>query len=160
MIKKRMKSLAMLLLSVVGCIAVSCSSSQIKPTTKEPARYEVTLVGIVNDIDTTQVNEFRMLKPKGAHNTSDMMTKHYGEPMARYEGLYQGNIKRQVWKNIPLLGDHKTYTVITDGVESRTAYFTSLIIFDQDQKDGLASTHPDRAALLAAITEKMIPYKW
>lgn len=120
--------------------------------------YEIEPVEIVNETDTTYINEFRMMQPKSSSNTFDMMKKNYGKPEATYSGKYQENIDQNVWNNVPLLDSEKLITVITDGTETKANYFTSMMIFDSDKKDCLTPSHKDRKALVEVITYKMGRY--
>lgn len=135
-------------------ILIGCATTL---DTKIPS-YEIEPVEIVNKTDTTYINEFRMMEPKSSSNTFDMMKKNYGKPKATYSGKYQENIDQNVWNNVPLLDNEKLFTIITDGTETSANYYTSMMIFDSDNKDCLTPSHKDRKALVEVITYKMGRY--
>lgn len=122
--------------------------------------YEVVSTPIVNEQDTSYVDELRIYRIESANDARYMMTQTYGGCTQFGEGKYQDNINQLMWKEVSLLSDEiEKFTILTDGTETGTDYFSSIIIFDSENRNCLADNYPNREAVLNALLHKLQKHK-
>lgn len=144
------------ILALISCKTLNQSNETLKKEKAIPSlKYEVHSTQLVTKSDTVYVDEIRFYNPKSALDCMIMMYSNHGKFDSKYDGKYQDNIKQKVWKNLDLFGDKKQYSIIADGTETMTEYFASLIIFDENQRNCLSKTHPDREKIIVYFLQKM-----
>jgi len=153
----------MIFLSFV--IISSCHQGQDKLTSigDEPITrtldYEVHEIMSVQGVDTTMQKELRFFNIKSALDAHAMMNDFYREfddkHCEKVPSKYQNYINQIIWYKINLLGDQQEFTVVTDGTETQTDYFSALIVFDSSFNNCFESNHPLRDEIIASIVPKM-----
>lgn len=142
--------------AIVVFVIISCSSRK-KLIDKNAYNLEWNIeeVNIISAAGSTKINELRFHEVNSAKDAMILMFQNYGKWDKKAEGKYQDNIKQLVWENLNVLNDGHMFTVITDGTETESNYFASLVIFDSDGKDCLRWGSPLRDELTNLFLEKM-----
>ena len=128
------------------------ASADVLPIEYEaPEDYQVVETKIISETDTLYTQELRIYKITSAIDASLMMHHHFGEANAFYEGKYQDNIKQHVWREVMLIDSINKFTVITDGTETGTEYFASIMVFDKENNNCLKEGHPLREVIVVDL---------
>ena len=123
--------------------------------TSKNKKHEVLLTPIINESDTTYASELRFYNIKSSMDCSKMMYENYGEWDSENAGKYHSNIKQFVWSEIRLLDSEEKFTIITDGTETMSNYFASIIIYDSSNQNCLDSKYVNRDEILKTVIGKM-----
>jgi hypothetical protein len=144
-----------LIFILIAFLAISCNT--VKPTVvlKEGKDYMVAYPLIAGEKGTIQISEFRYFKIRSSMDAMVMMFKNYGKWDEKLSGKYQENIEQVVWKNVKLLDDDRLFTVVADGTETETAFFASLVVYDQENKNCFDEEHPLREELIPLFLLKL-----
>lgn len=117
--------------------------------------YEVLVTPLIIETDTFHVNELRFYDIQSSNDCSKMMYENYGEWDRNYPGKYKSNNKQFEWSEIKLLNSEERFTIITDGTETQSNYFGSIIILDSTYQDCLDEKHINREYILNFLLDKM-----
>jgi hypothetical protein len=150
---------------ILLCLTLSffCCSQKNQYGTKKASvinkyqqKYSITTFPIVTTKDTTSINEIRFFTIKSCADTHKMMYENYGLWTNKLDSEYlTHSFPRLVWSDLDLFGDGQLFSVITDGKESKDAYFASLIIVDSDNKDCLHKNYPNREKIIQLLSKKL-----
>ncbi len=146
-----MKNNVLILLLV---LLSACSGLQKAPRQPEK-QYAVVRFSVPYENDTIQVNELRFYKIKSALDGTRVLYENYGKWSKKLRGKYQDNINRMVWEELKLLEGEERFTVITDGTETTSDYFTCISVFDAAGEDCFAPAHPLRKPLTDLFVDKI-----
>jgi len=147
---------------LVICTIISCTTTNkifntegqsFKSNTDIP--YAIVVDTVIKNLDTFYTSELRIYEIASSLDATKMMYKNYGDWSGEHKGKYQENINQCVWLDVDLNNDGRKYIVITDGTETLTEYFTSLIIFDSDTKNCFQYDYPKRQEMIDLVMEKM-----
>ena len=140
----RMKSIYIILILT---IISSCSATK-KPPKCKKFYYDkfvtnTVKVETVRDNDTVVYNELRFECLHSTFYTGKVMFENFG----RWDDeIYTHNLRNPVliWKGIDLLKDGKLYDVFTYGNERHGYIYSSVLVFDQKNKDMFLEDTPKK----------------
>ncbi|PID71246.1 MAG: hypothetical protein CR985_00815 [Flavobacteriales bacterium] len=147
-------------ITIIISILLSCSSSQksVKKT-KCPKIYKNKFTKIlnkeciiVNDADTTKINEIRFECVYSAFHTHKVMYDKYGK---WDKEIYPSNRNHPIlmWKNIDIFSNGKKYTILTNGLEEWKYIYASVMVLDKDERDILTEQTEEKTALTNFFAE-------
>lgn len=143
-----------LILSIISIF--SCSSYKDVSVKEAYTQFKIVSTPILVENDTIYIHELRFYKIKSAKDGMKLMYQNFGDWNKKIEGIHQKNINSFIWEKVKLLDENNTlFTVVTDGAETKTDYFTSIKIFDAAQKDCLKEKYPYKQKLIKVLTTKM-----
>lgn len=111
------------------------------------SNYGVVQIEMISHTQTFDINELRIFDPRSALDAAVLLYDMTGKWNQLSIGKYQTNINQYVWKDIFINDTIKNLTVITDGTETLTDYYTSFIVIDDKNQDALNLSHKDRAVI-------------
>ncbi|PQJ78137.1 hypothetical protein [Polaribacter porphyrae] len=147
-------------ITIIISVFLSCSSSQkIIKKTKCPKIYKNKFTKIlnekyvvVNNNDTTAINEIRFECVYSAFYTHKVMYDKYGK---WNKEIYPSNRKHPIlmWENIDLFSNGKHYTILTNGLEEWKYIYASVMILDENEQDVLSEQTEEKTNLTNYFTE-------
>ena len=138
-----------ILIFILFTVLLSCLSQQTnlsKTIEKCPEVYRngfseilIEKYKTINSNDTISYNEIRFECVHSPRYTGKVMYDHYGK---WDDEIFPSNRKHPilVWNNIDLLNNKKQFTVMTYGVEEWMHMYSSVMVFDENQKDLLSQS--------------------
>jgi hypothetical protein len=114
-------------------------------------KYSIVKVPVVTNKDTTYINEIRFFKITSMANAHKVMYDRFGHWNTSMASNYSVGFPRLIWTDIKLLQNQNSYSVITDGIETPSEYFTSYTIIDADNKDALDVNYTKREQLIECL---------
>lgn len=140
-------------------ILSACATPITYQSVDKISRYEIASIPFVKEADTTYIRELRFLDIKTSRQLEKTMRKEFGKWDETFEGKYQENITRHVWRKVTLFENEPSYTIITDGTETISAYFTAVMVFDAEDNDCFTPSHPDKQRLIRYFEALKRSYK-
>jgi len=142
--------------TLLALIVLSCSSSRDVKVKQNYSEYKIVETPLIVENDTIYVSELRFYKVYSAIDGMKLMHQNYGEGTKKISGKHQQNIDRIVWQDVKLIeGNEETFTVITDGTETKKEYYTCIMVFDSEGRSCFQADHPYREQLIEFFAEKM-----
>jgi len=105
--------------------------------------------------DTILVTEIRFYKISSALNTQQVLYDKFGKWNQKTISKYGNRMNQLVWINKSLFKDNHQFTILADGVETKTDYYASMILFDTNFKDCINPSHPLSKLVIKKLTEMM-----
>ena len=143
-------------------IIISACAQKNKNFTKKPSvikqygqKYSIVKVPVIINKDTSYINEIRFFNITSMANAHKVMYDKFGFWDVSMASNNKMTFPRLIWKDIKLLQNQKTYSVITDGIENSPDYFTSCTIIDANNKDALDINHPKREQIIEYLANEL-----
>lgn len=159
-----LKKISMYVLVVLCCISCIGGKNTVTEERMKKSRpdleYEIHSTELITGQDTVLMKELRYYKIRSALDGMVMMQQNHGENSKMLDGKYQSNIRSVVWETVGLLGDGVKYFVIVDGTETLKDYFVSIMVFDDNQKNCLSDSHPNKNQIIKHMVKAMRNMKY
>lgn len=153
-----MKKIILLLLII---IINSCAQKN-KSFTKKPSvikqygqKYSIVKVPVITNQDTIYINEVRFFNITSLANAHKVMYDKFGQWDTSMDSNNGMRFPRLIWTDIKLLQDQDQYSIITDGIETPSEYFTSYTVIDANNKDVLDINHPKREQIIEYLAGEL-----
>ncbi len=141
---------------LLALIVLSCSSSRDVKLKEHYLEFKIAETPLILENETIYLNELRIYKTYSAMDGMRLMQQNFGEGNNELTGKHTQYLKRIIWQDVKLLDEKdETFTVITDGIESKKAYFTCIMVFDSEGRNCFNPEHPYREQLIDFFVEKM-----